>query len=120
MDKLVVVISQKGHSYRVFFCRGRDNTNWTKLVKNIEDYKRGYEAEGYLGDFCRKFDYSCRFNVNDASGDIYVIPIESINQGIERVKEYIRGTGFIPRGKVDELHKSKELEKIIGEELDIL
>ena len=99
------------------------------IVKDLIEYKSGGNPNPhrpeYLGDldpeWSDRVDYiSSRYNVNDRSGDIYILNCESMGVVIKHVKEYTRASGRAWGGEEENIHDHYELKKIVSSHINVL
>ena len=126
--KCILIVSQYHGDIQGFIVKYRSTTedDWKKFICDLEDYKRSKEdkKEYYFGDFegVKTLDY--RHNVNDISGDIYVLLCPSVGNAVEQLERIKRRdkvlSGRRYKKELLEHHNGNELEEIMKKHFEIL
>lgn len=124
----ILIVSQYYKDIQGFVVKDKTTTEetWKKFLCDIEDYKRDEDCmrKYHFGDFEGFEDLDCRHNVNDISGDIYVIHCSSVGvafEWLEEIKE--NNKGFNSKRFQEEIskhHDRNKLEDIIDRHFELL
>ena len=127
--RCILIISQYYGDIQGFIVKYKTTTeeDWKNFISDLEKYKRDdayCKRDYYFGDFEGFEALDCRHNVNDISGDIYVISCVNVEEAVyqlERIKEQSE-IRIIKRFEKEilEHHDRNNLAEIIDRHFEIL
>lgn len=124
MYKYTLIVSQQYHSYHQFLVEHDENfaKNIINVAREIMQYKRvdGEERKEYLGDLnymTTNGKFSSRYNINDISGDIYIMNFETLEGALYYHKEYVvdqirYSKGYKNKSVMEHINKYHQRDKI--------
>lgn len=135
MYKYTLIVSQQYHSYHQFLVEHDENfaKNIINAAKEIMEYKRikDHGRGEYLGDLnymTTNGNFKSRYNINDISGDIYIMNFETLEGALYYHKEYVMDQIRYSKGykkksvmeHINKYHQRDKIRDIIEKHLNIL